>query len=341
MKRVFAGRLFVIGTVAATLWLCAAVVAGDGAGDGAGSTAQAAGCGDGGGGGGGGGEGGESGGGGGGGGGGGADTASKSAVVHAAQDCGPPLQVDEPPVVEPVPETPPAVPPPADTPGNGTGTGSGAILGVTLPPPVLGKSFNLEPLFGSVYVSLPPGASAARAGARAAQTTGYVSPIPGRRFIPLSEARQVPMGSLLDMRTGIARLTTASTVAGLLYKGKFAAGVVQVLQSASVSQLGLTDMRMRGSTFKNCDVRAHGTTAVAARKKKRRIRGLRGNAKGRFRSSGRYSAATVRGTRWAVTDYCFGTLTRVKRGSVDVRDFRRGKTIRVREGKIYVARPAG
>ena len=186
----------------------------------------------------------------GGGGGGDADTASKSAVVHAAQDCGPPLQVDEPPVVEPVPQTPPAVPPPADTPGNGTGTGSGAILGVTLPPPVLGKSFNLEPLFGSVYVSLPPGASVARAGARAAQTTGYVSPIPGRRFIPLSEARQVPMGSLLDMRTGIARLTTASTVAGLLYKGKFAAGVVQVLQSASVSQLGLTDMRMRGSTFK-------------------------------------------------------------------------------------------
>ena len=50
---------------------------------------------------------------------------------------------------------------------------------------------------------------------------------------------------------------------------------------------------------------------------------LWGNGKGRFRTNGKYSAATVRGTIWLTEDRCDGTLTTVKRGTVSVRDLRR------------------
>jgi hypothetical protein len=42
-----------------------------------------------------------------------------------------------------------------------------------------------------------------------------------------------------------------------------------------------------------------------------------------------------------VTDRCDGTLTKVKRGKVAVRDFRRNKTIILTRGKRYLARAAG
>ena len=70
------------------------------------------------------------------------------------------------------------------------------------------------------------------------------------------------------------------------------------------------------------------------------MRRLWGEGKGSFRTAGRRSTATVRGTQWLVEDRCDGTLTRVKRGRVDVRDIRLKKTIRLRAGKrfLYLAR---
>jgi hypothetical protein len=59
---------------------------------------------------------------------------------------------------------------------------------------------------------------------------------------------------------------------------------------------------------------------------------------GRFRSHGRHSHATVRGTRWLTADRCDGTLTRVTNGSVAVRDFARHRTVVVRAGHSYVAK---
>ena len=46
----------------------------------------------------------------------------------------------------------------------------------------------------------------------------------------------------------------------------------------------------------------------------------------------------MRGTRWLVEDSCNGTLTKVKRGTVAVRDFVKKKTVVVRAGKQYFAR---
>jgi hypothetical protein len=64
-----------------------------------------------------------------------------------------------------------------------------------------------------------------------------------------------------------------------------------------------------------------------------------GDGSGSFRTSGRYSSATVRGTKWLVQDSCAGTLTRVVRGVVAVRDDVRRRTVVLRAGKKYLARP--
>ncbi len=79
--------------------------------------------------------------------------------------------------------------------------------------------------------------------------------------------------------------------------------------------------------------------APAAAKKKPKTRKLWGDGSGSFRTRGQYSAATVRGTRWLVQDSCAGTLTRVKKGMVAVRDNVRKKTIVLRAGKHYLAKP--
>ena len=71
---------------------------------------------------------------------------------------------------------------------------------------------------------------------------------------------------------------------------------------------------------------------------KKKTRKLWGEGKGTFRTDGKFSSATVRGTKWLVQDTCAGTLTKVTQGVVLVRDFKRCKNITVRAGKQYLAR---
>ena len=105
-------------------------------------------------------------------------------------------------------------------------------------------------------------------------------------------------------------------------------GVFKVTQSGSITNLALTQ------PLASCKGKARG--AAATKKAKRH---LWGDGKGSFRTSGKYSSATVRGTKWLVQDSCAGTLTRVVRGTVKVRDNVRHKTITVAAGKSYLARP--
>jgi hypothetical protein len=200
-----------------------------------------------------------------------------------------------------------------------------------LPKPVLAKTVNVEPVSGQVFVSVP---------GAAARASASVPGLKGRRFVPLSAARQIPVGSLLDTRRGTVRLTSARDAQGTSQSSDFVSGVFQVLQSSSAG--GLTELRLKGSSFGACSARRRGrrssTDAAHASRSRRTVRRLRGNGKGRFRTRGRYSAATVRGTDWTVIDRCDGTLTKVARGTVSVRDFRRRKTVTVRAGKSYLAR---
>jgi hypothetical protein len=201
------------------------------------------------------------------------------------------------------------------------------------PAPVLGRSLNVEPARGVVFVSLP---------GNAAFASLSVPGLKGRRFVPLSEARQIPMGSLVDTRRGTVRITTArDATSSSLQSGEFLSGVFQVLQSRARSAKGVTELSLKGSSFAGCRSSARRTGTASAALSRRVVRRLRSRATGRFRTRGRYSAATVRGTEWVTSDRCDGTLTRVTRGTVIVRDFRRSRNITVRTGKSYLARAAG
>jgi hypothetical protein len=208
-----------------------------------------------------------------------------------------------------------------------------------LPPPVVGKTTNVEPVSGKVLVAIPGGAAAARRGAASQK---------GLTFIPLEEARQIPVGSFLDTSDGRVEVQTATGAAAKTQAGQFFDGLFQILQARSGEERGLTEMRLKGSSFRRCrsgrrGKRASATVgqaiALAARKKlsKSTVRSLGGNAKGNFRTRGRHSVATVRGTIWTVADRCDGTLTKVKRGKVAVRDFREKRTVVVGAGKSFLA----
>ena len=206
-----------------------------------------------------------------------------------------------------------------------------------LPRPVLGRLVNVEVLRGRVYVSLPRGV------ARASAT---VPGLKGRNFVRLRGPRQIPVNSFLDTRKGTVRLSSARDRAGTPQRADFRDGVFQVLQSRRTSAKGLTEARLKGASFRPCRrtsrrSRSRRSTLLgeaAARGSKRTIRRLRGKSTGRFRTRGRYSSATVRGTDWTVSDRCDGTLTTVRSGRVSVRDLRRKKTIVLRKGKRYLAR---
>jgi hypothetical protein len=51
-----------------------------------------------------------------------------------------------------------------------------------------------------------------------------------------------------------------------------------------------------------------------------KTRGLWGNGAGNYRTTGKYAAASVRGTFWLTQDTCKGTLVRVRSGTVSVLD---------------------
>jgi len=204
--------------------------------------------------------------------------------------------------------------------------------GPALPPPVLGKRVNVEPVSGRVLIAVPAGAAGSRA-ARAAQK--------GLKFEPLTAGRQIPVRSFLDTKKGTVRLVSATPAAGVTQAGKFGAGLFQVIQSGKGSARGLTELRLKGSNFRGCQLTS-GRRASAARRYRHAVRRkLRADAQGKFRTRGRYSAATVRGTAWTTTDRCDGTLTKVSRGTVAVRDLRRKRTVTLRRGKSYLARAPG
>jgi len=203
--------------------------------------------------------------------------------------------------------------------------------------PALGREVNVGPVPGSgpVFIAVPRRGGGTRTAARASQK--------GLRFVPLKEARQIPVGSFLNTKRGTVQLQSATgsrSRRNRTQSGKFSRGLFQVLQSRKRRAKGLTELRLKGSSFNRCRRGRRGRSATAAQRRlsRRTIRRLRSNARGRFRTRGRHSAATIRGTVWITADRCDGTLTTVKRGKVAVRDFRRKRTITVRAGKRYLAR---
>ena len=218
--------------------------------------------------------------------------------------------------------------------GSGGGPGGGVLpFKAVLPAPVLGKTVNVEPVSGRVFVKLPPVHPTSTGKHHAA----LISLHKGAGFIPLTEARQVPVGSTLDTTEGVVKVTTATTAKGATQFGDFGAGIFTILQNRA--QRGLADLHIVNvSPRQTCASVGKKATAARRRLSSRVLGRLNGEAHGRFRTEGQYSAATVRGTIWSVSNRCDGTLTQVTRGIVAVADFRLRKTITLRAGQHYLAK---
>jgi hypothetical protein len=228
----------------------------------------------------------------------------------------------------------------ADLNGNGVRDGGEPRRQATvewLGQPEVGRTANVEPVEGEVFVKLPPGANAARYGLRAKASQNAPA-----GFIPLTQASQIPIRSELDTTRGRVMLQSSRGTTGGTQTAEFFSGRFQVTQRRA--RRAVTEMVMRGGSFRRCGssrgVRPAGDVN-ASRRAGRRVRRVWGRGRGRFRTRGRYSSATVRGTTWLVEDRCNATLTRLPRrprGSrVLVRDFVQRKTITLRSGQSYQA----
>jgi hypothetical protein len=184
--------------------------------------------------------------------------------------------------------------------------------------PIIGQTVNVRKVAGNVKIQLPRGTSASRA-----KVLG-LPPAATNRFVPLSEALSVPVGSTLDTRRGTVRLLSAGLAQrnNSSYNGaSFRGGVFGVSQRGNNP---LTTLTAKGNLgCKSGRARRSGVTAA-------RTRSLFGSGRGRFRTRGRRSSATVRGTEWVQKDSCSGTLTVVRQGSVVVRDVAKKKPIVLR-----------
>jgi hypothetical protein len=206
------------------------------------------------------------------------------------------------------------------------GTSDVRVLGIGpeggVSPPVPGKSVAIGLVSGKVFYKSPTG-----------------------RRTQLKADTNIPVGSQIDTRRGRVELTSAATGTGATtQKSDFYQGTFKVKQSVPKGNRAAaltTDITLAGEASRSQCASARGASAAAVSKKKgpHAVLGkLWGNGKGKFRTNGKYSSATVRGTIWLTTDRCDGTLTTVRRGTVSVRDLRRHKTVTVKAGHSYLAR---
>jgi sugar lactone lactonase YvrE len=179
-----------------------------------------------------------------------------------------------------------------------------------LPSPNAGKTVNVRVVKGTVRIK--------RRGSR--------------KFVRLTAARQIPVGSTIDARRGTVEITSAADLNGTTQTGQFYKGVFVVAQKRSANPI--TDLKLTGTSFKRCSRAARASKGGPVRR-------LWGTASGKFRTKGKYASAAVRGTTWLTEDRCTGTLVRVTVGSVTVRDQVKRRSIVVTAPGKYFARPRG
>jgi uncharacterized repeat protein (TIGR01451 family) len=201
---------------------------------------------------------------------------------------------------------------------NNSATATVTVTGGALPPPEPGKG-NGAPLVGRVLVN------------------GQV--VEGPVELSAGDVVNVTQGTLeLETVNGTAQFAGGTfrffdlPAADVLRRAGMPAG--------GLAEEGITELRLHGGNFKRACTPPKRRLSTHAPPRKTRVRSLWGNASGSFRTRGRHSSATVRGTVWYTADRCDGTLTRVREGSVLVTDFRRKRTVIVRAGKTYLAKTA-
>jgi hypothetical protein len=218
----------------------------------------------------------------------------------------------------------PEVPDPAQPDADGDGIGDACDTSDASRGPQLGRTVVARVVSGRVLVRFPGGGG----------------------FRPLTGAEVLPVGSVVDATRGRLALTSAAgRRPSQRQTADFYDGIFAIRQRAA--RRPITDIVLQRPGFARiCGATPRIAGAFAARSRSGRGRRARrkavsrlwGNGKGRFRTKGAHSAATVRGTIWLTQERCDGTLTRVVRGSVSVRDLRARRTVVVRAGRSYLAR---
>ncbi|HEV2723773.1 MAG TPA: hypothetical protein VGV10_04000 [Thermoleophilaceae bacterium] len=198
-----------------------------------------------------------------------------------------------------------------------------------LPPPRENLSVNLLPVQGRVLVRYPG------------------SP----NLVLLERAVQVPVGSKIDTTAGRVELVSDKDGKGGLqsatfWNGRFAVGYTRVAaargrerRSRRRASRPITELTLAKACGRRAGVASATRGQPRARADRRaRRRGLFGRGRGRFRTRGSHGAGTVRGTYWYSEDRCGSTFFRVYTGVVEVRDFSRHRTVRLRRKQSYLAR---
>lgn len=176
---------------------------------------------------------------------------------------------------------------------------------VVINPPEFGSTGNIDPVSGTVLAKL-----------RGDNQTREIT-----------ELTQVPVGTTVDVTGGFVDLTTQrgpneglQTVT--LWDGAF---VFRQRLKNRITVMRLTN-RLTGAA-------SSGRAQAAGKNRKR----LWGRGRCRCRHRGRNSSGTARGTWWLTAERKNGTFTKVKEGTVVVRDFTRNRKVKVTKGESYLA----
>ncbi len=202
---------------------------------------------------------------------------------------------------------------------NGAGTTFGAdqtfsaAAAAPPKPPVLGQSEDAKPVTGTVFIKSPSG-----------------------QFIPLTGATQIRTGAVIDALHGSLQLL-AAVGKHKTDHGTFGGAIFKLTQTRQgLTTLALVEGAFKGApSYALCTAHQASDATIASSKT---LQLLKASAHGKFRTKGRYAAATVRGTVWTEADRCDGTLTHDITDSVAVTDLVRHKTIILHAGQSYLAK---
>ncbi|MGO9499742.1 MAG: IPT/TIG domain-containing protein [Solirubrobacteraceae bacterium] len=189
------------------------------------------------------------------------------------------------------------------------------------PPPVLGKSEDVSPVTGIVFIKSPSGA-----------------------YVPLTGATQIGTGTQIDALNGSLQLV-ASVGKNKKEHGIFGGAVFKLTQAGSGIRKGFTTLTLVDGAFTGAPsyslcTKHTAADATIAKASSGTLQLLHASAHGKFTTKGRYGAATVLGTKWTIADLCNGTLVHDITDSVKVTDFVHHKTIIIHAGQSYLVRAA-
>jgi hypothetical protein len=151
----------------------------------------------------------------------------------------------------------------------------------------------------------------------------------------LSAGKKLKLGTFIDARHGRVTVTSASDTHGSYQTALYYGGKFKTRQRGS--KRPVTEAYLVGPVGP-CTKSKKGKKATASAKRKRRSRHLWGDSHGNFRTVGKSSSASTRGTKYLVTDTCAGTTTKVVRGKVLIRQFSDNTFHTVTAGHSYFAR---